>query len=146
MKNIDQSCNQLGLELRQRGDKSLLENFFGYTNVLDALTYVHNLDDAVVNWQPCILEYENKAKDNCRRTGRLVYEAKMDSLQHDGKQVTAVVLVGGDCIDTRDMDVVFAVGAWTVEVLARSGIKLPPEDRILIPTGIFAFQLKLDDD
>jgi hypothetical protein len=70
----------------------------------------------------------------------------VELLEHDGKQVTTVIHTSGAPIDARDMDIILAVGPWTIEVLGSSGIEFPPKDRIPTPTGLFAFQLRLDDD
>ncbi|KAI0130518.1 FAD dependent oxidoreductase [Xylariales sp. AK1849] len=145
LKQIDCNREQLGLEKRQRGDKSLLEKFFGPSNAPKTLVFVHNPDDAVVDWGPCITEHERIAKEKCHRSGGSVYDIRMQSLEYDGEQITTVVLANGVHIDTRDLDVVLALGAWTKEVMVQAKVELPPENRIPVPTGLFAFQVKLTD-
>ena len=145
LRSIDQNRQQLGFDVRERGGKELLERHFGFSDAPDGLVFVYNPDDALVDWQPCIREHESKAKEACSRRGGAVYESKVNFLKHDRKRVTAVVLSDGDPINTTDMDVILAVGPWTMEVLKRSDIPPPPSHRIPIPTGIFAFELQLDD-
>ena len=35
--------------------------------------------------------------------------------EHDGKEVTAAILKGGARIKTKGVDVVLAIGAWTID-------------------------------
>jgi len=144
LKSIDQNRKRLGLPARRRGNKDFFELFFGRSDAPDTLTYVHNPDDGLVDWQPCMLEHQEKAKLACRGTGGQALDSKVESLEHDGKLVTTAVLANGDRIETKDADVVLAVGPWAMELLERSGIQLPPKDRTPVPTGLFAFQLQLN--
>ncbi len=146
LKGIDQSRERLGLQARRRGNKDFFDLFFGPSSAPSTLTFVHNPDDAIVDWQPCMKKHQQKAEDACLQTGGLVYKMELDALQHDGKRVTDAVLANGDSIDTRDQDIVLAVGSWTIQVLTRSGIQLPPQHRIPVPTGLFAFSLELNDE
>ncbi|KAJ4307330.1 hypothetical protein N0V88_000713 [Collariella sp. IMI 366227] len=142
---IDENRNALGLEPRPRGDRAFFESFFGPSDAPDDLTFVHNSDDAVVDWKPCMVQHEQQAKDICRQTQGMVYETEVVSLLHDKKRVTAAILANGERIDTSGCDIVLAVGSWTMEVLKKSDIELPPQHRIPVPTGLFAFELQLDD-
>lgn len=145
-RGIDQNREQLHLERRPRGGKDPLQKFYGDTCTQRPLTIVHNPDDAMVDWKPCVLEHEDKAKWKCCQSGGSVHETKVEVLEHDGTKVTAIVLANRDSIDTSQIDVVLATGAWTLDLLQVSGIELPPEERRPTPTGVFAVQLKLSDE
>jgi glycine/D-amino acid oxidase-like deaminating enzyme len=67
-------------------------------------------------------------------------------LKRDGRRVARIHLDDGRLVETEHADIVLAVGPWTVEVLESSGIGLPPEHRLPVPTGLFAFQLELNSD
>ncbi|KAB5517295.1 hypothetical protein GE09DRAFT_568418 [Coniochaeta sp. 2T2.1] len=144
LKSIVGNRSQLGLEARRVGGKELLEGCFGPTtaNALRTSTFVHNPDDAIIDWRPCIQEHESKAEVACIQSGGSIYQAKVETLEHDTKRVTALILVDGRRIDTKDTDIVLAIGPWTVEVLKRSKIDLPPEGRVPTATGLFAFRDK----
>jgi len=144
--SIDRNRVRLGLDLRQRGNKELLETYYGPTSFRDTLIFVFNPGDAVVDWQPCIRQHREAVKKVCLQTGGQIYKGALHALEHDGREVTAVVLVDGARIETKGVDVVLAVGAWTAEILGRFHMQLPPQGRNPTPTGLFAFRLELNDD
>ncbi|KAK4119491.1 hypothetical protein N657DRAFT_637284 [Parathielavia appendiculata] len=146
LQSIDKNREDLGLRPRPRGNKAFFETFFGPSHAPDDFIYVHNSDDAVVDWMPCMVKHEQKARDICHQTQGRVYETEVMSLQHDGNRVTAAIFANGDRIDTSGCDIVLAVGSWTMEVLQKSEIELPPQHRVPVPTGLFAFELELNDE
>ncbi|KAL2014910.1 hypothetical protein VTK56DRAFT_7013 [Thermocarpiscus australiensis] len=146
LQHIDENRKDLGLRPRPRGNKAFFETFFGSSHAPDDLIFVHNSDDAVVDWMPCMVKHEQMARDICHQTQGKVYETEVMSLQRDGNRVAAAILANGDRIDTSGCDIVLAVGSWTMEMLQKSEIKLPPMHRIPVPTGLFAFELELNDE
>ena len=78
--SIDRNRELLGLDVRQRGNKRLLETYYGPTSFSEALTSVFNPDDAVVDWQPCIRQHQAAAKHMSHQTGGLVREQRIHAL------------------------------------------------------------------
>jgi glycine/D-amino acid oxidase-like deaminating enzyme len=147
LNGIDKARSQLGKERRIRYDRAILEEFYGTTNALDDLTFVFNEDDGIVEWAGCMRGRKEAIEKRCRENeGSNILDARVETLMHEGRRITAVVLANGESIETGDTKVTLAAGPWIVELLDKSGIEQPPDWRMPIATGLFAFTLQLSED
>ncbi|KAH6649910.1 hypothetical protein F5144DRAFT_616946 [Chaetomium tenue] len=129
VQKINEVREELGLPRREPGDRTLMRDTFGTAAAPESLTYISAPDDSIVDWEPCISEARVRAKNACVNSGGTFYESGVTSLVQDGSRITSLVLENGETIETRDAQVVLAVGPWFAQVLDASGIPLPPTGR-----------------
>lgn len=143
---IEQTRSQLGLEKRTRPDKTTLENYYGASQNSTNSTFVYNNDDALVDWKGCMQAVRERIQTLClnSKTSK-VLETPAQELEHGGGRITAVICGDGSKIDTSDVEVIVAAGAWTAELLENSSINLPPISRAPVATGIFAIIIQLNE-
>ena len=84
-------------------------------------------------------------RQDCIDRGCSIESTEVRKLVIDENRVKSVQLTTGMTLDTRDMQVFLATGAWTTGILAESGLPLPRWERIPVATGVFSFHLKLND-
>lgn len=144
---IDQTRLHMGRHKRERLDGSILAKIFGSTGALSKLTFVHNEDDGLVEWEGCMQAMRDSVRERCRENKESVFlETQVQDLVHCGERITAVTLADDRRIGVADKKVILAAGPWITEILERSSIERPPHSRIPIATGVFAFILQLNEE
>ena len=146
VQKINEAREELGLQCRTPNDSTLMRDTFGTTTAPGSLTYVSAPDDSIVDWEPCISNTRERAKDACASSGGAFYESGVARLVKDGGRITSLVLENGETIEAGDAQVVLAVGPWFAQILDVSGISLPPDGRIPVATGLFSYGVQLNEE
>jgi L-2-hydroxyglutarate oxidase LhgO len=144
--DIDDTRTKLGLPTRQRGDEKLMQDKFPTTNAPPSLTYVSAPDDMIVDWAPCMSKAMERARQACTDSGGIFYESGVETIIKKASHITALVLENGEEINADNAQVVLAVGPWLTQVLATSDIRLPPNERKPVATGLFSYTVQLDKE
>jgi L-2-hydroxyglutarate oxidase LhgO len=145
LQKINEAREELGLQRRQPGDGTLMRDAFG-TMAPESLTYVLASDDRIVDWETCMSDARERAKKACTESGGTFYESGVATIVKDGARITALILENGERIEAGSAQVVLAVGPWLAQVLAASGITLPPNGRTPVATGLFSYAVQLNDE
>lgn len=143
--SINETRAQLGMEARQRLEGRILTEKLGSKDVPPSLTIIFNSDDAIVDWKGCMNDVKRRVTEACSQSGGKLLEGKVKILEHDGNRIKAIILADGKRIETETAQVVLAVGPWFAEILTNSGIDLPPSNRLPVATGLFAYNVQLND-
>jgi hypothetical protein len=136
----------LGLPERQLRSSTLMKEQFETTTASESQVYVHNSDDAIVDWEPCISKARERASAACTNSSGSFYTCGVASLAHDGNRVTEIVLQNGGIIKTSTAQIVLAPGPWFAEMLVTSRIRPPPSGRLPIATGLFSYHVQLSSE
>jgi glycine/D-amino acid oxidase-like deaminating enzyme len=144
---IDSARSQLGLEIRVRSDKAILERFYGNIETSTNLTFVWNEDDGLVDWRSCMQALTTEIEEYCKKNkASSLREAFAQTLVHEANQINTICLDDGEEIDATGAEVIVAAGPWIAELLERSGIEQAPISGTPVATGVFAFTLQLNED
>ncbi len=146
LQNINKAREGLGLQRRQPGDSTLIGDAFGTTMAPESLTYVSASDDSIVDWETCMSDARERARKACTNSGGTFYESGVAIIVKDGARITALILENGERIEAVTAQIVLAVGPWLAQVLAASGITLPPSGRTPTATGLFSYAVQLKDE
>lgn len=146
VQKINEVREELGLSRREPGDRTLMKDTFGTAAAPESLTYISAPDDSIVDWEPCISVARARAKDACVNSGGTFYESGVTRLFQDGNRVTSLMLENGEAVEAGDAQIVLAVGPWFAQVLDASDIPLPPAGRIPVATGLFSYNVQLNEE
>jgi glycine/D-amino acid oxidase-like deaminating enzyme len=146
IENINKTRNFLGRAKREILGGEILNKTFGPSDTPTTMSYILNADDAIVDWKACLESARSRVKRACGASGGRFFETELLSLEHDEGRITAVLLRGGERLDTTTATVILAVGPWCTEVLDKSSIELPPSGRVPVATAVFAYYLRLKED
>ncbi|KAK3906019.1 FAD dependent oxidoreductase [Staphylotrichum tortipilum] len=145
LEKINNARDELGLQRRQRGDSTLMQEFETIM-APKSLTYILAPDDSIVDWETCMSDARGRAKKACTDSGGTFYESGGATIVKDGARVTALMLENGERIEAGSAQVVLAVGPWFAQMLAASDITLPPNGRTPVATGLFSYAVQLNDE
>ncbi|EAQ92469.1 predicted protein [Chaetomium globosum CBS 148.51] len=146
VQKINEVREELGLSRREPGDRTLMKDTFGTAAAPESLTYISAPDDSIVDWEPCISVARARAKDACVNSGGTFYESGVTRLVQDGNRITSLMLENGEAVEAGDAQIVLAVGPWFAQVLDASDIPLPPAGRIPMATGLFSYNVQLNEE
>ncbi|KAH6845135.1 FAD dependent oxidoreductase [Chaetomium sp. MPI-CAGE-AT-0009] len=143
---VNEAREKLGLQSREPCGSRLMQDTFGTTTAPETLTYVLASDDSIVDWESCISDARERAKNACTNSGGTFYESGVARLVNDGTRITALILENGEEIKVGSAQIVLAVGPWFAQVLAASDITLPPDGRTPVATGLFSYGVRLSKE
>ena len=149
LNGIDRARLELGLPARKHQSAEFLERWYNSTPTSEYLEVVHNEDDGIVDWDGVM----NKMKQDCIDMGGKFEENRVLRLESDQEGVIHTIVMSSNSfmssdtyLDTRQTDIILAVGPWMMQLLQDSNIHQPPLSRQPIATGIFVFQLTMSDE
>ena len=140
---INVTRDTLNLERREPLGRDELRELFGSTAAIDGLIVTFNEDDGLIALDLCMqsLRDEISSHPRCR-----VIHKRVGKLGRERDQISNITFTDGEAMDTKEHIIVLAAGAWTGELLTNSGLQLPSELRIPLPTWIFAFMIGLQEE
>ncbi|KAH7303588.1 hypothetical protein B0I35DRAFT_485069 [Stachybotrys elegans] len=144
---INATRKKLGLLPRENCTSKYEENFGNraVTQNSEPVLYTYNSDDKMIIWGSLIDEARETAKNACTTSGGQFYEDAVVSLIHNHERITEIRLESGISIDAATSEVILAPGPWFMQILEASSIALPPSDRAPVATGLFSFDLEVND-
>src|SRR5690606_1960258 len=110
--DINEARQNLQLSARPAFGPELMEQIFETTSAPEALTYVYNDDDMIIDWQSCISQARQRASAACNGTGGRMYENGVKTLVHRDSRVTEIVLDNDERIEAATAQIVLAPGPW----------------------------------
>jgi len=134
---INEARSQCGLRKREEtNDRGAYQS---HNTAPDKLVWTYNHDDGQVDWANFI---PNFRKYLAQRGCEFYITKVRKAIHEDGKAVALDTVSSGE-IPINNAELVLAPGAWTLSLFQESKINPPPSIK---PTGIFAFEVKLDKE